>query len=109
MAEDRQPKADVEVADDPNGARFVALVGGEQAGFAQYRRLPDRTTFTHTVVEERFEGQGVGSALIRAALDAERAAGHAVEPRCPFVSAFIARHPDYADLVPEAHRHLLER
>jgi predicted GNAT family acetyltransferase len=106
MAEQQQ---DVEVEDEPDRTRFVARLDGEQAGFAQYRRLPDRTTFTHTVVEERFEGRGVGSALIRAALDAERAAGHLVEPQCPFVASWIRRHGDYADLVPEAYRDLLDR
>jgi predicted GNAT family acetyltransferase len=109
MAVDGQDDIEVEVLDEPAGACFVARIGGQQAGFAQYRRMADRTVFTHTVVNERFEGHGVGSALIRAALDAERDAGHAIEPRCPFVSAFISRHPGYADLVPDAYRHLLDR
>jgi predicted GNAT family acetyltransferase len=109
MADEQQAKAEVDVVHEPDGTRYVALVGGERAGFAEYRLRTDRTTFTHTVIEERFGGRGVGSALIRTALDEERAAGHAVEPRCPFVADFIRRHPDYADLVPDEHRHLLDR
>src|SRR5690606_17493780 len=54
---------------------------------------------THTVVETAAEGRGVGSALARTALDAARAEGLRVVPQCPFIAAYIARHPDYADLV----------
>ena len=56
--------------------------------------------FTHTEVEDRFEGQGVGSALARFALDDVRAAGtRKVLPLCPFIKGWIEKHPDYADLV----------
>ncbi len=103
------PQCEVEVADEPERSRYVARLAGEEAGFVQYLRLEDRTRFIHTEVPDRFGGRGVGSALIRTALDTERAAGRAVEPRCPFVSRFIARHPDYGNLVPREHRHLLDR
>jgi predicted GNAT family acetyltransferase len=55
--------------------------------------------FTHTEVLPAFEGRGVGSALAKGALDAVRAEGSSVEPRCPFIAAYIRRHPAYADLV----------
>ena len=55
--------------------------------------------FTHTEVDDRFEGQGVGSALARFALDDVRAEGtRRVVPRCPFIKGWIDKHPDYADL-----------
>jgi predicted GNAT family acetyltransferase len=100
---------DVSIVDDAAGGRYVVRVDGRPAGFVRYRREPDRTVFTHTEVDGRFEGRGLGSALVRAALDGERARGRAVEPRCPFVARFIRGHPDYADLVPETFRGLLER
>jgi hypothetical protein len=81
------------------GSRYEIRDGADVAGFAVYRRDGDTTTFTHTEVEPAYEGHGVGSELVRAALDAERAAGHHVAPRCPFVRSWIDRHPDYADLV----------
>lgn len=104
MTEQRQ----VSVVDNPDGERYEVEVDGERAGLATYRRVPDRTVFLHTEVDDRFEGQGIGSHLIRAALDGERARGQHVEPRCPFVARFIRRHPEYADLVPEKYRVLLD-
>ena len=76
-----------------------ARIDGNVAGIAQYLRRSDRVIFTHTEVDPAFEGRGVGSALAKGALDAVRAAGRAVEPRCPFIAAYILRHPAYADLV----------
>jgi predicted GNAT family acetyltransferase len=43
--------------------------------------------------------RGLGSALVAGALDDARARGLRVVPICPFVDAYIRRHPDYADLV----------
>jgi uncharacterized protein len=58
----------------------------------------------HTEVAEKFGGRGLASALIRSALDTVRERGGQVLPYCPFVKAFIQKHPDYADLVPPARR-----
>ena len=44
------------------------------------------------------EGQGIGGLLVRGALDDVRGRGLAVLPICPFVQAWMSRHPDYADL-----------
>ena len=90
------------VLDVPDWSRFEIHVDGRLAGFAQYR-LKDAglIVFTHTEIDDAFEGRGLGSTLIRAALDAARSRGLAVRPDCPFVRAYIARHPDdYLDLVP---------
>jgi uncharacterized protein len=95
---------DVEVEDNSAEHRYEVRVEGEIAGFTAYRELPGRRSFTHTEIAERFEGQGLGSKLISAALDDARAHGLEVLPFCPFVKAFIERHREYADLVPEAER-----
>lgn len=95
--------SDVVVQDTPDRNRWEARLGdgpdAPVAGYAAYRREGDRITFTHTVVEPEHEGGGVGSALARTALDGARSAGLRVVPQCPFVAAWIRRHPDYADLV----------
>ena len=92
--------ADVQVTDNPDESRFEARVGGALAGFAEYDTADDLITFTHTEVFDAFEGQGVGSALARGALDAVRAdGGRRVLPRCPFIRSWIDKHPDYQDLV----------
>ncbi len=92
------------VTDAPERSRFEAVVDGSPAGFVAYRTRPGEITFTHTEVDDAFAGQGVGGALARAALDAARARGLAVLPRCPFVRSWIAKHPEYVELVPAARR-----
>jgi predicted GNAT family acetyltransferase len=47
-------------------------------------------------------GHGHGSTLVRAALDDVRARGLSVIPLCPFVKAYIEKHPEYADLLKTA-------
>jgi predicted GNAT family acetyltransferase len=90
----------VSIRDDPDQHRFEAVdESGQVAGVAAYVRHDDRVVITHTVVDDAFEGRGIGSTLARSALDAIRAEGLKVEPRCPFVRDWIERHPDYADLV----------
>lgn len=93
------PAPTIAIVDAPERRRFEARIGEEVAGIAQYLRRGSLVIFTHTEVDPAFEGRGVGSALARGALDAVRAAGGSVEPRCPFIAAWIRRHPDYADLI----------
>lgn len=78
--------------------RYELSVEG-QIAYSEYNRLANAIMFTHTEVPESLEGQGVGSALARGALDDVRAQGMQVIPLCPFVAAFIRRHPEYLDIV----------
>lgn len=88
------------VTDNQQRSRFEAHLDDRLAGFADYRLSPGGiVTIPHTEVDPEFEGQGVGSALVRAALDAIRADGHRVNPACPFVAGWIDRHPEYQDLL----------
>jgi predicted GNAT family acetyltransferase len=103
--------ADVTTTHNPDRHRYEAQVDGEPAGFAAYEPADPAeagaepvVVFTHTEVDDRFEGQGVGSALARAALDDVRSQGRRVVPQCPFIRAWIEKHPDYQDLV-ESSRH----
>ncbi|WDF33957.1 GNAT family N-acetyltransferase [Arthrobacter agilis] len=89
----------VEVGNDEAENRYVATIDGKPAGTAAYERSGDTITFTHTVVDEEVEGQGVGSTLIRHALDDARTLHLTVVPQCAFVAAFIEEHPAYQDLV----------
>jgi predicted GNAT family acetyltransferase len=90
---------DVVVRDVPDAHRYEARIGDELAGFAAYRPKPGHITFTHTEVGAAYEGRGVGSQLARTALDDARTRGLRVTPLCPFIAAWIRRHPAYADLV----------
>ncbi|MGB8652784.1 MAG: GNAT family N-acetyltransferase [Mycobacteriales bacterium] len=88
-----------EVTDNPELSRYEVVVDGRPAGHAEYVLRGDQVVFTHTEVSSDFEGQGVGSALARGALDDVRAKGRTVVPRCPFIRAWIDKHPQYGDLV----------
>jgi predicted GNAT family acetyltransferase len=89
----------VTVTDRPDQLRYEIEVDGELAGFLLYRREPGVLELVHTDVDPKWEGKGVGAALVRGALDDVRARGLKVRPYCPFVAAYIRRHPDYDDIV----------
>jgi len=86
------------VRDNPALNRFELDVDGEVAT-AYYRLSPGVITFVHTEVPPKFSGRGVGSKLARGALDAVRARGLKVVTQCPFMAAFIGKHPEYNDLL----------
>ena len=92
------------VTDNAGAHRFEIVVDGEVAGYAEYERSSHTIAFTHTVIDERFEGRGLGSTLARGALDAARAEGKNVLPFCPFIRGYIQRHPAYLELVPADQR-----
>jgi len=92
--------ADVETTHNPDELRYEAHLDGELAGFAAYQLTDRLVIFTHTEVDSKFGGLGVGSALARFALDDVRATGtREVLPLCPFIKGWIGKHPEYADLV----------
>jgi predicted GNAT family acetyltransferase len=94
----------VEVHDNPDERRYGAVVDGELAGFTAYRMQAGVVAFVHTRVEDAFERHGVGSMLIREALEDVRRRGFEVLPFCPFVNSFIAEHREFVDLVPGSRR-----
>ena len=91
------------VRDNPESQTYDALVGDEIAGTLLYEREGPRLVLTHTAVQNRYQHQGIATALIAAALDDIRAKGKKVTVLCPLVAAFIAGHPEYADLVDPEH------
>jgi predicted GNAT family acetyltransferase len=94
----------IAVSDRARQERYEIRVAGELAGFVQYRAKSGLIAFIHTEVDDRFEGQGLGSKLIAFALADARERGLAVLPFCPFVNGYIQRHREYVDLVPEERR-----
>jgi predicted GNAT family acetyltransferase len=87
------------VRDDPEQSRYEIRDGDRVLGRAAYERNGNTTVFTHTVVDPDAGENGLGSTLVRAALDDVRSRGGSVVPQCSFVRGWIERHPDYADLV----------
>jgi predicted GNAT family acetyltransferase len=92
------------VHDAPEADRYEICEGEQVLGFAAYRRHGDTVVFTHTEVDPDAGRSGVGSALVRGALDDVRARGGSVEAWCPFVRGWIDRHEEYADLVTDSLR-----
>lgn len=88
----------VAVRNNEEASRYETTVGGHLAKI-DYRLGGSIITLVHTEVPPALEGQGVGSALAAFALDEARARGYTVVPRCPFVAAYIRRHPKYQPLV----------
>ena len=87
------------VADNAELQRYEARRGSDVVGFITYRLQPERITLIHTEVAPALEGQGIASQLVAGALDDIRRRGLTLVPICPFVRAFLRRHPEYADLV----------
>jgi predicted GNAT family acetyltransferase len=98
------PGPHIEVRDEPARHRYEVVVDGQPAGFTTYRLEPGRVTFLHTEIDDRFEGQGVGSSLARFVLDDAGRRSLLVTPVCPFIAGYIQRHPEYLDLVAEEDR-----
>lgn len=90
---------DLQISRNVDGARYEGRVGPKIAGFVEYKLARDLIVFTHTEVDPAFEGQGVGSALARVALDDVRGTGQKVLALCPFIKGWIEHHREYVDLL----------
>ena len=86
------------VRDNAAQHRFELEVEGHTA-FLYYRLAPGVITLVHTEVPPALGGRGVGSALVRGALEAIRAKGLKVVATCPFVSGYMGKHPEFNDLL----------
>lgn len=87
------------VVHDNQERRRFELPVGEHTAFADYRRADGVVTFVHTEVPSALQGQGIGSSLVRGALELVRARGERVVARCSFVAAYIRKHPEFAALL----------
>lgn len=86
------------VTDNRAANRFEAHDGTTLAGFADYLRTDELVAFVHTEVASAFEGQGVGSLLAREGIETTGRDHLRVLAICPFISGWLARHPEYAHL-----------
>lgn len=98
MADD-DDDARTRVVDNAQQHRFELLLDDALVGFVTYRLEPGRIVFIHTEIQPEFEGRGLGSRLASAVLETARSRGLVVVPDCPFISAYLRDHLEYADLV----------
>lgn len=89
------------VSDAPQAARFEGRLEGEEglAAFVDYRLGSGWIAFLHTEVRPDLEGRGVGGRMAEGVLGAARERGLKVIPSCPFISAWLARHPEHHDVL----------
>ena len=90
---------DISIRQRQDKQRYELEVGGTLAAFVDYRPGPDHVDFVHTEVLPQFEGKGLGSKLVRYALDDTRRQSLKVVATCPFVAKFVQGHPEYQDLL----------
>ena len=95
------------MADD--GHRYVALLGGEEAGFAEVDPIStDGLLIKHTEISPEYEGRGIGSRLVQYILEDARRQGRGVIPVCPYAAAYIKKNPELIEYVRESYRPVLK-
>jgi hypothetical protein len=87
------------VDDHPEAERYELSAEGERIGFVTYRLSDGVLSLLHAEVNPAHEREGWGSRMVTGTLDDVRARGLKVRPVCPFVVAFIERHPEYRPLL----------
>jgi predicted GNAT family acetyltransferase len=87
------------VVDEPDRQRYEAWLGDALVGFVEYRSVRGRRILFHTEVDPSVAGQGIGGRLVTGVLDDIRTQGMRITVKCPFVTAFLERHPTYRDLL----------
>jgi uncharacterized protein len=87
----------VTIRDLPDLHRYEADVDGAAAGLLDYRRGAGRILLRHTEVDPAFEGRGIGARLAEHAIVDARAVGLTIIVTCPYIRAWLARHPEHAE------------
>src|SRR3954451_18138480 len=90
----------IDVRHHESEQRFETGEKGSEAVLDYHMSGHDTIVFTHTGVPPELQNQGIGSKLARVGLEYARAQKLTVIPRCPFIHAYMKRHPEYADLLP---------
>lgn len=99
--EEPSAESDVEVVVQHHAdtGRYVAEVDGQEVGSIRVDETRDPAIVRSTAVSPLFRGRGIAAAMIADSLDDLRARGRRLVVECPVVSAYIANHPEYADLL----------
>ncbi|MDQ4149787.1 MAG: N-acetyltransferase [Actinomycetota bacterium] len=84
-----------EVTLNEKAERFETTVGGLTAEL-RYRLEGNRLLLVHTGVPRPIEGRGVGSALVRAAVEEGVRRSSKIVPLCWFARGWLERHPEVA-------------
>lgn len=93
---------DLDVVENTDADRFEAHAGGEVVALVEYRHAQGSLVVTHTETADEYEGKGIAARLVRGMLDQLRDAGRTIQVQCPYVAAYLRKHPEYGDLVEPA-------
>src|SRR3954447_10149284 len=85
---------DARVERNADKHRYELYVGDALAGFAKYRESGNRVVFTHSEVDDAYSGHGLGKLLAAGALDDAVGREKVIVPLCPFIAAYLRKHPD---------------
>lgn len=87
----------LEIVNNAAERRFEVVIDGKVA-MVEYMRAGNNIIYTHTEVPSEFEGMGIGGKLARFVLDYAKAEGLRVQALCPFIAAYVRKHPEYQSI-----------
>jgi uncharacterized protein len=91
--------AEPTVTHNPGRRRFELLTDGKLSIITYVQPDAHTLALVHTEVHPDLEGQGVGSRLVAQTLAHAEANGLKIVPLCPFIAAYVKRHPDWQPIV----------
>jgi len=89
---------DYKLIDNTEGKQYEYHIDGALAKI-EYIKAKDKIYLTHTEVPKELEGKGVASSLVKQVLEDIETKELTPIPMCPFVAAYIKRHPEWKKLV----------
>ena len=95
------PNSSESVVNNQEKSRFEVVNGSQTSKLLYELKSDDLIDLVHTEVPEDLAGQGIGSALVVAALQYAKDNGYQAIPSCPFVASYVQRHPEWNDVVIE--------
>jgi predicted GNAT family acetyltransferase len=101
--------AELTITENPDVGIYEAALGGVTVAGVVYSRSGDHVTLLATSVFPQFRGKGIAARLLSGVLDDLRAAGDRVTVSCPFATAFVRSHPEYADMIVDDERPVRQR
>ena len=80
-------------------SQFEMDLDGGKAFIGFIRERDGTLNLVHTEVPPEYEGKGVGSRLVKQTLEQIKTTDKKIVPSCPFIAAYIKRHPEYESLI----------
>lgn len=93
----------LDVINDAERGRWIATLGAEPIAELSYRFVGGRVVLLKVWVDPAARHNRVAQELIARALNEVRESGKKITVICPVVGEFIARHPEYFDLIDKVH------